>query len=147
MDLSSINSNVLKSLIKLTEKKDNLTAEIKKIEASIGALLTGKSPVATTRKGPGKAKTKTAKAPKAPRGAKKAAPAKKGKRGALKLGILAALKAAGEGGISVKELSEKLGAKTQNIHVWFSSTGKSLPEIQKVGEARYAFAQVQQPAA
>jgi hypothetical protein len=29
--------------------------------------------------------------------------------------------------------------KNQNVHVWFSTTGKKLPGMSKVGEARYAY--------
>lgn len=59
------------------------------------------------------------------------------KRGALKEFILKELQAAGKAGVAVKELSERLGVKNQNIHVWFSSTGKSLG-ARKVGRGRYA---------
>jgi predicted transcriptional regulator of viral defense system len=37
----------------------------------------------------------------------------------------------------VKELSSKLGVKNQNVHVWFSSTGKKLGTIQRIGAGRY----------
>jgi predicted transcriptional regulator of viral defense system len=60
-----------------------------------------------------------------------------GRRGALKARILAALRAAGEKGVAVKDLSAKLGVKNQNVHVWFSSTGKKLGTIQRVGAGRY----------
>ncbi len=62
---------------------------------------------------------------------------RRGKRGALKEKILTALKAAGDKGVAVKELSAKLGVKNQNVHVWFSSTGKKLGTIQRIGEGRY----------
>ncbi|MGB7838629.1 MAG: hypothetical protein WBL40_11025, partial [Terrimicrobiaceae bacterium] len=58
-------------------------------------------------------------------------------RGALKARILAALRTAGDKGVAVKELSAKLGVKNQNVHVWFSSTGKKLGTIQRVGAGRY----------
>jgi predicted transcriptional regulator of viral defense system len=60
-----------------------------------------------------------------------------GRRGALKARILAALRTAGDKGVAVKELSAKLGVKNQNVHVWFSSTGKKLGTIQRVGAGRY----------
>jgi len=64
-------------------------------------------------------------------------PAKKGKRGALKELILAELKTAGSKGVSVKDLSAKLGVKNQNVHVWFSTTGKTVSGLKKSGPGRW----------
>jgi hypothetical protein len=55
----------------------------------------------------------------------------------LKARIIAALRAAGDKGIAVKDLSKKLGVKNQNVHVWFSSTGKNVSGIQKIGAGAY----------
>lgn len=60
-------------------------------------------------------------------------------RGMLKQEILSNLTQAGEKGMSVRELSTKLGMRSQNIHVWFSSTGKKVPGLQKIGEGRYRY--------
>jgi uncharacterized protein YjcR len=60
-------------------------------------------------------------------------------RGMLKQEILSNLAQAGEKGMSVRELSTKLGMRSQNIHVWFSSTGKKVPGLQKIGEGRYRY--------
>jgi|GEM_PF-4827469 ParB-like partition proteins len=54
--------------------------------------------------------------------------------------ILALLRTAGPEGMSIIELSQKLSTPTSGLLVWFSKIGKKLPEIQKVGEARYAIA-------
>jgi len=142
MDLSKINTSVLRSLIKLTEKRDSLVAELEKVDAAIASVYASgnAAPAAPAKaKKPAKAaKVKAPAAPKAPKIAKTASKADKlGKRGALKDSIIAALRAAGDKGVSVKELSDKLGVKSQNIHVWFSSTGKSIAAIQKVGPGRY----------
>ncbi len=59
------------------------------------------------------------------------------RRGELSTGILAGLQAAGEGGISIRDLSEKLGVDYRNISVWFSTTGKKNPQIKKVSPAVY----------
>lgn len=123
MDVSKINTNVLRGLLKLTEKREALLSEISKIDAAIAAAYGGKAPAA--------AKKAVAVAPKA------AGRPRKGKRGALKAQILEALRASGAKGVGVKELSKELGVKNQNIHVWFSSTGKKLGTIQKVGAGRY----------
>lgn len=139
MDLSKINTSVLEGLIKLTKKRDALLVELKKLEAAIAGVYSGakpnRTPVARGKKNaglrratPADTEARTAKALPASSG---------GRRGALKARILAALRAAGEKGVAVKDLSAKLGVKNQNVHVWFSSTGKKLGTIQRVGAGRY----------
>lgn len=161
MDLTQLSPEVLRELIKLTEQKSSLQKQIAAIDARLSALGSGKSstpkaPKGTGKRGrPAKAKTGAPKAPKAAKAPKKAkapkAPKAAGKRGALKNDILKLLSEAGAGGASVKDISSKLGVKNQNVHVWFSTTGKKLPGISKVGEARYAYqapaTQHQQPEA
>ena len=61
-------------------------------------------------------------------------------RGMLKQQILFNLSQAGEKGMTVRELSLKLGIPNQNIHVWFSSTGKRVSGLSKIGEAHYSYA-------
>lgn len=168
MDFSKLNPDVLRELIKLSELKSALNKQLSALDARLASLVSGK-PVkkAAVKSGkrrgrpPGKAaskkapKVKAAKAPKAPKVAKapKApkAPKGSGRRGALKSQILKLLSSAGPEGTSVKDISSKLGVKNQNVHVWFSTTGKKLPEVSKVGEARYAYKAVgtanQQPEA
>lgn len=58
-------------------------------------------------------------------------------RGALKVQILRALTAAGSSGVKVKELAATLGVKSTNVHSWFQTSGKRIPVIKKIGEARY----------
>lgn len=132
MNLTNINTGALRNLIKLTERKETLLAEIEKIESQLGALLTGKSVrTAGKRRGRPAKKGKVTKAPKAGRSAKRAP------RGTLKKKIFSALKAAGEAGMKVTDLSKKIGVKNANVHVWFSSTGKKLPEIKRVGKGHF----------
>ena len=135
MDLSKINTSILESLIKLTKKRDILLDELKKLEAAITSVYSGgkaESGIVRRRTRMGRrrsaAAAKTAKSSEAQTG---------GRRGALKARILAALRTAGDKGVAVKELSAKLGVKNQNVHVWFSSTGKKLGTIQRVGAGRY----------
>ncbi len=125
MDISNLNTSVLKSVLKLTEKREALLAELSKVEGAIAAIYGGKTVSAKS----GRAA--------AAKPALKKGRGKSSRRGALKESILGALKAAGEKGITVKELSQKLGVKNQNVHVWFSSTGRKLGTIQKVGSGRY----------
>jgi len=147
----SILSKSLRNLSGLTAKRDSLIGELKKIETAIVSALTGKGQeekapakkrgpkpkaakvVAVKAAAPKKAKEVKAVKPKA---AKAAAGAKRGKRGALKEQILAALKSAGAKGVSVKDLSDNLGVKTQNVHVWFSTTGKTVG-VEKVSPGVY----------
>lgn len=87
----------------------------------------------------------TVKAPKASKAVTfKKAPAKGGKktarRGELKDRILEELKQAGDGGITIKALSEKLDAKYKNVYIWFMTTGKRISGIKKVGPAQYKLA-------
>lgn len=132
MNLTNINTGALRNLIKLTERKEGLLAEIQKIEGQLAALLTGKS----VRTG-GKRRGRPAKKGKVAKTVKKGRSAKRAPRGTLKKKIFAALKAAGEAGMKVTDLSKKIGVKNANVHVWFSSTGKKLPEIKRVGKGHF----------
>jgi hypothetical protein len=135
MNLTNINTNALRNLIKLTQRKESLLNEIQKIESQLASLLTGKAVRST-----GKRRGRPAKAKKADRPAKATKGRSSGKRaprGQIKKKILAALKAAGDAGMKVTDLSKKIGVKNANVHVWFSSTGKKLPEIKRVGKGHF----------
>jgi hypothetical protein len=144
MSLLNINTDALKGLIKLTQRKESLLAEIEKIESQLASLLTGKSARgAATGKRRGRPAKKKAGRPakkKAGRPAKAAKTAAKGKRasrGGLKNKILSALKTAGDAGVKVTDLAKKIGVKNTNVHVWFSTTGKKHPDIKKVGKGHF----------
>ena len=49
------------------------------------------------------------------------------------------LKEAGESGLTVKDLAEKMGKKLTHLHSWFHSTGSQLNWIRKVGVGHYAY--------
>lgn len=132
MNLTNISSEALKSLIKLTKKKEGLVREIEKIEGQLASLFTGK-PVRAT----GKRRGRPAKKGAAPKAVKATGKTKRAPRGSLKTKIFAALKAAGDQGMKVTDLSKKLRVKNANVHVWFSSTGKKLPEIKRVGKGHF----------
>lgn len=59
------------------------------------------------------------------------------KRGEITRLINQSLELAGQNGMSVQELAARIGANYRNVHVWFSSTGKKNPLIEKVGRGRY----------
>ncbi len=102
MAISQLSTSVLKTILKLTEQRESLLGEITKIEGQIEALYAGGSVSAKAPRGRTAAKAVKASGSKS-----------SGRRGALKEAILAALKASGDKGISVKELSEKLGVKAR----------------------------------
>ena len=150
MSLSNITSATLHSLVKLTEKKESLLAEIQKIEAELSSALTGGSVSSPKPKGrpakkaaPVKKSTAIKKAPaagKVPTAKKasvKSTPAKRGKAGGLKGKVIAALEAAGETGVKVTDLAKTLKVKGTSLHVWFATTGKKTPGIKKVGKGHY----------
>jgi hypothetical protein len=105
--------------------------------------LAGKAPA--SQSSPAKAPAKAAKAPakSVAKSAAKAPAAKKGKkggrssRGEVSTKILAALGGAGANGITIKELSSKLGMPYRNLQVWFATTGKKNKSIKKVAPATY----------
>ena len=136
MNLTNINSVALRNLIKLTERKETLLAEIEKIEGQLASLLTGKAVrVASKSKRRGRPAKKKADRP--AKVSKTAGKAKRASRGGLKNKILSALKTAGDAGVKVTDLAKKLGVKNTNVHVWFSTTGKKHPDIKKVGKGHF----------
>ncbi|MDX2080859.1 MAG: hypothetical protein SFU53_08755 [Terrimicrobiaceae bacterium] len=134
MDVTHITSSVLRKLLSLSERKEALLKQIQAIESEIASVTFGG---AAPAKASGSAKA--AKAPKAPAGKapKGRGRGKRGKRGALKDQILSILHAAGDSGARVKDIADKLGINAQNIHVWFSSTGKKIPGIKRLDAGLY----------
>ena len=51
--------------------------------------------------------------------------------------ILQLLEAAGNSGLRVQDIAEKLGTKAVNIHAWFQNAAKRIPQLKKVGRAQY----------
>ncbi|MEO6848441.1 MAG: hypothetical protein ABI443_12095 [Chthoniobacterales bacterium] len=145
MDLSKFNTITLNSLIRLTKRKDALHKQVQKIEAQLAGLFGGKSAAVKAPAKRGRKPGKKAKAVKTVKAKKVAKPAKvssaKGgprkRRSALKDQVFTALKQAGKTGTSVKDIADKIKIKPQNLHVWFSTTGKKFPQIVKVEQGRY----------
>ncbi len=163
MDFTKINPDIVREFLKLSEARESLMQEVAAIDSQIAGLSSGKlprgrKPAATTpaakptgkkrgrKPGSKNAPKAAAKAPAAPAASSAPPKAKRGrkpgsgKRGAMKEQITGLLSQAGPEGMAVKDISEKLGVKNQNVHVWFSTTGKKVDGISKVGEARYAMA-------
>lgn len=129
--LSSLTSSALNQLSSLVDQKESLVKEIERIESHMASIISGK-PVRATKGKPGRPVTK---APKAYQSGKKTA--KRGSRGNLGTKVLSALEAAGDAGVRVADLAEKLRVKGTNLHVWFGTTGKKNKAIKKVGKGHY----------
>lgn len=119
----------------------------KKRQAKVASADTAPSAAKSTRakatktsKAPRAAKRTKAVSAKGPKPAKTPRDAKRkgGRRGALKSAIIGMLTAAGSAGVGAKEISTKLGIPNQNVHVWFSSTGKNISGLDKKGPGRWA---------
>ena len=116
MDPKHITSQSLRHLLTLTEKKEQFLKGIEEVENEIAKTLKG---AATSVVEAAEAVTpfKPAKKSKG----KKTRKAKAIKPGGLKERILALLQDAGDQGLRVKEIAEKLASKPANISVWFST--------------------------
>ena len=135
MDISLINSQSLFHLLGLTEKKEELLQILEQIDDEIIRTLKGGISVEVDDVAPAPASVPPA--PKAkPAPAKPAKKAKPAKSGGLKDRILALLETAGDAGLKVREIADKLGSKPGNIAVWFSTTGKNITT--KVAPGRFA---------
>ena len=138
MDLSKITTSTLEALVKLTKKRDMHSGRAQEnLKLQSLAPIPAESPNLLVRRKKGKGRRRSARrgCQPRPRSFPKLRPVVDAVR--LKARILAALRTAGDKGVAVKELSAKLGVKNQNVHVWFSSTGKKLGTIQRVGAGRY----------
>lgn len=120
----NLTTNSLRSLLSLSEKRDALTAELIRVEAQISSAMKGRNVSA-------KVADIVTSQPAAKRGRRS------GRRGALKDLILDLLQEAGEAGLAVKDVAARLGLNPANVHVWFSTTGKKLKEVEKAGRGMY----------
>lgn len=130
--MTSTNTPVdrLKQMLALEQRRSALQQEIDLLTRQLNDLkkhLFDSTPMVTVARNVAPA------APAAPvRGRKR----KGTKRGQLSAGILGALQAAGNKGITVGDLATQLGANYKNIYVWFATTGKKHP-LKKLAPATY----------
>ncbi len=137
MDLSKITTSTLEALVKLTKKRDIIVKELRRIEAAITGAYSGrKSEPSTGRRRRGRGRRRALPAGNSSEQAFRSSSGRRQTRRA-ESPHPRGLAAAGDKGVAVKELSSKLGVKNQNVHVWFSSTGKKLGTIQRIGAGRY----------
>jgi hypothetical protein len=137
MNLTQIASADLKRVVTLVEQKETLLAQVAQLNAELASFQAGESvaPAAPAKAKPGRKPGRPAKAG-----------AKAGARGALKAAITALLQGAGAAGLTVQAIAATLKAKPGNVHVWFSSTGKTIQEIRKFGPGQYRWAGPAAPA-
>lgn len=65
--------------------------------------------------------------------------ARAAKPGQLKDSIVQLVQAAGKSGVTVREIASELALPPQRVYVWFNGTAKNVPEIQKLGPAKYGW--------
>jgi transposase-like protein len=135
MNLTQIASADLKRVVTLVEQKETLLAQVAQLNAELASFQAGESvaPAAPVKAKPGRKPGRPAKA-------------KAGARGALKAAIVALLQGAGAAGLTVQAIAATLKAKPGNVHVWFSSTGKTIKEIRKLAPGTYGWTGTAAPA-
>lgn len=153
MSLNNITSSELRRLISIVERKEGVKEELAKIESKLSAYLSPEpaTPIARVDR-----RTRAARAlhvsealgAKAHRSKARQTvvktvssrgPKPGQRRGALKDSILSALQKAGADGLAVKDLAAALGVKSQNVHVWFSSTGRKVKGVTKIAAGRWKY--------
>src|SRR5260370_10049794 len=115
--LRDIPSSTLKKLVRLTERKEALMAQIQEIDREM-IRVQNKFRI-PAREGDQRAPVTVSRAPGGP-------VRRRSKRGALKEKIVRALRAAGKKGTTGGELSKKLNVPTANLSVLFNATGRSI---------------------
>ena len=126
--LRNIPSSTLKQLVRFSERKEALMAQIQEIDREMmrvqsrfGIPSRGgdqRAPVTVSRAAGGLIRPRS-------------------KRGELKEKILRALRSAGKKGATVGDLSKRLKVPSANLYVWFNGTGRSVRGIKKIGVAKY----------
>ena len=134
MNLISLTAADLKELVGLLEQREDLQAQVAKIDAALAVYEAGKpARPATGTDGRRSAPKPNTEAQPKPRQGKRAA------RGSVKTAIIDLIKGAGKSGITVKEIAAELGANYNRVFTWFYNTGKTIKEIKKTGPGKYAW--------
>ena len=126
--LRNIPSSTLKQLVRLSERKEALMAQIQEIDREM--LRVQDKFGIPSREGDQQGTVTVSRAPGGPI-------RRRSKRGALKEKIIRTLRSAGKKGATVGELSKKLKVPSANLYVWFNGTGRSVRGIKKIGVAKY----------
>src|SRR5712691_10888200 len=123
-----IPSATLRQLVKLSERKEALMAQIQEIDREM-LRVQGKFGVPTRREEQPARVTVS--------GTLRRLRSGRTQRGALKEKIVRALRSAGRKGATIRELSNNLKVPSANLYVWFNGTGRNVRGIKKIGVAKY----------
>ncbi|MEY2481172.1 MAG: hypothetical protein QOI04_2099 [Verrucomicrobiota bacterium] len=124
---TNISSVTLRKMIKLSERKEKLMSQIQEIDREMAGIQREVEARAATVGARPQGKVTT-------RRDFRSSPSR---RGALKARILGALRGAGQRGLTIRELSNKLGVKSANLYVWFADTGRKVRGLKKIAPAKY----------
>jgi AraC-like DNA-binding protein len=119
MKLSQLTRSQLERVNKLLEEKESLEAQLAAINDELDSI--GGDQGAAIQ-------------PKA-----RAIKVGKAKRGQIKEQVIEILKSSGPSGITLKELSQQLGVNSRRLSIWFTTTGKKVKEIQRLGRGQYGW--------
>src|SRR5438067_9352853 len=126
--LRDIPSSALKQLVRLTERKEALMAQIQELDREM-IRVQNKFGI-PAREGDQRAPVTVSRAPGGPI-------RRRSKRGAIKEKIVRTLRSAGKKGATVGALSKKRKVPSANLHVWVNGTGTSAPGMRKIGVAKH----------
>jgi hypothetical protein len=126
--LRNIPSAALRELVKLTERKEALMAQIQEIDRRMVQVQNRFG--VPMRDDDKRARVTVSRTPRQLNGVRT-------KRGALKEKIIRDLRSAGRKGATITELSKRLGVPSANLYVWFSGTGRNIRGLRKIGPAKY----------
>jgi len=128
MNLAALSSADLKRIAQLLEKKEVLEGQLEQVTSELSRFESGES-------------ANPAKSEPGPKGARPTkVRGKRAARGAVKAAIMDLIQAAGESGVTVKDIAAKLGVSYNRVFTWFYNTGSKIKEIKKAGPGRYAWA-------
>jgi hypothetical protein len=131
MKLTDVNTRTLTALLSLTKKKETLLAKVAEVEKQIASLASGETQAAIRVL---RAKSRRGRKPAARTAAKTRSP-----KGWIEQEIKRVLHEVGQAGSTVREIADKIGKPVQNIHVWFSGTGKKTGLFEKTEQGRFRF--------
>lgn len=129
---TNLPSKTLKQLVKLSERKEKLMAQIQDLDREM-VQLQSKYGVSTLH--PGRRAPVTVSRTSSTKRRRKHL-----RRGGAGGRILLALRAAGTRGATISQLSNKLGIRSANLHAWFNTTGKNSHRLKKIGPGKYRVA-------
>lgn len=129
---SNLTSHSLRKLTRIVERRDNLLEELQKINTQIAEILGNQAtaPANFTKGLSSNKKDQTT-------STKSAKSGKRTRRSDLREVVITILKTAGPEGMRVKDIAKQIQMKSQNLSVWFSSTGLKIPGVYRIERGVY----------